>query len=353
MNPHLCLVGDATSAHVQRWANEMLTRRYRVSLITARPQALDGIEQRIISPIRRSTDWLFRVNELEGHVRELAPDIVHAHYVTSYGYLAARCRRRPLVMTAWGSDILVSPSENRLIKWLTGWTLRRADLITGDSTDLVDAIARYSPHAPIEQVHWGADMTKFRPAPWAAKAGFQVVSLRAWEPNYRIDAVIQGVALFLQRHPDAPLHLHLLGGGSLEPNLRALAIALGVLNRVSFHGRLGDAEMAAVLDRCKVSVSLPRSDATSVSVLESMASGLPVIASDLPANRQWLDSADMLIKETSAAAVATALETLWRDDAMAQDIGVANLERMQSDGARAIQMDRMVTLYAQLLGDKS
>src|SRR4030095_8859137 len=121
MSPHLCLLGDANSVHVRRWAGEMLGRGFRVSLVTARPQRMDGVEQRVLSSVKRPADWLFRVGEARRHVNELAPDIVHAHYVTSYGYLAARCARHPLVITAWGSDILVTPFESRLKRWITAW----------------------------------------------------------------------------------------------------------------------------------------------------------------------------------------------------------------------------------------
>ena len=57
---HLCLLGDATSVHVQRWAREMLARGWRVSLVTARPEPIDGVEQVVLPPVRRSADWLLR-----------------------------------------------------------------------------------------------------------------------------------------------------------------------------------------------------------------------------------------------------------------------------------------------------
>ena len=66
---HLCLLGDATSPHIQRWAREMLQRGYRVSLITARPAPLDGVDVRAIRPVRRSMDWLMRVGETQRHVQ--------------------------------------------------------------------------------------------------------------------------------------------------------------------------------------------------------------------------------------------------------------------------------------------
>lgn len=350
MTAHICLMGDANSVHVRRWAGEMLARGLRVTLVTARPQHMDGVEQRVLAPVRRSADWLSRVGEARRHIDESMPDLVHAHYVTSYGYLAARTGRHPLVMTAWGSDILVTPFESRLKRWITGWTLRRADLITGDSHDLIKAVSAYRPKAQLAEIHWGADMSKFRPAPWRDKVGFQIVSLRAWEPNYRIDKIIEGMGLFLKSNPEADARLHLLGGGSLENELKSQVRALGLSDRVNFAGRVGDAEMVATLQMCKVSISIPASDATSVSVLESMACGLPVIGSDLPANRQWLGSdAGLLVSEGSAAEVAAAFERLWRDDAGAQKIGAENHSMMLEKGARSVQMDAVEKLYQGLL----
>jgi glycosyltransferase involved in cell wall biosynthesis len=350
MAEHLCLLGDANSVHLRRWAGEMQARGFRVSIVTARPQPLDGVEQVVLPPVRRSADWLWRVGAARRAVDALAPDLVHAHYVSSYGYLAARVGRRPLVMTAWGSDLLVTPRRSRLMHALTGWTLRRADRITGDSLDLVAAIDAYRPRRPAVQIHWGADLARFAPVDWAARAPFEIVSLRSWEPNYRLPVILDAVAALHDEAPGRPLALHLLGGGPDEAALRTQVDALGLQGVVRFHGRLDDAGMAAVLARCKVSVSVPASDATSVSVLESMAAGVPVVASDLPANRQWLDADPALIVPVDdAAALAGALRRLRDDDALAQRVSAHQLARMQRDGDRAVQMDRMAALYRELL----
>lgn len=345
---HLCLLGDATSPHTRRWATEMRVRGWRVSIVTARPEPLDGVEQRVLPSVRRSFDWLLRAGAARRHVRALAPDIVHAHYLTSYGYLGARCDHRPLVMTAWGSDLLVTPRTKPWMRWLTGWILRRADMITGDSASLVEAALQYHPRAPVHEVHWGVDRARFAPAPWAHKDGLQIVSLRAWEPNYHIATLIDAFALLRGRMPDAPLHLHLLGGGSLGPALRAQAQALGLTQRVTFHGRLDDAGMASVLARCKISVTVPSSDATSVAMLESMACGLAVVASDLPANRQWIDP-ELLVPAGDAHALAEVLQRLAGHEPRMVQAGTHNAERIALDGDRKVQMDRMDRLYRQLL----
>jgi glycosyltransferase involved in cell wall biosynthesis len=86
-----------------------------------------------------------------------------------------------------------------------------------------------------------------------------------------------------------------------------------------------------------------------------MACGLPVLASDLPANREWLgDNEDRWVpvagSDTDAAAgLAAALLALWQDDARAHRLGERNLARIQHDGRRDAQMDAMAALYKRLL----
>lgn len=347
---HLCLLGDANSVHLRRWAQQMLARGWRVSVVTARPQPIDDVEQRVLEPVRRSADWLRRVGAARRHVAALAPDIVHAHYVSSYGYLAARCRRRPCVMTAWGSDLLVTPRQSRAMHWLAGWTLRRADLITGDSAELVALAQGYARSVPVHLVHWGADTDRFAPVPWLDKPGFQIASLRSWEPNYHIDTLLEAYAQLLRSRPARSTVLHLLGGGSGEAALRAQAARLGIDGQVRFHGRLDDAGMTAVLASCKAAVTVPASDATSVALLESMACGMAVVASDLPANRAWLgDDASLLVPPGDVAALARALQMLCDDDALARQSGARNRARVMLDGQRTAQMDAMAALYDSLL----
>ena len=99
-----------------------------------------------------------------------------------------------------------------------------------------------------------------------------------------------------------------------------------------------------------MSVSVPVSDATSVSVLESMACGLPVVATDLPANRQWLEAGDgALVPAGDPQALAAAIQAWCEDEDRARGIGERNRRRMEAEGARKVQMDAMSSLYDHLL----
>ncbi|MBC7700837.1 glycosyltransferase family 4 protein [Aquabacterium sp.] len=345
---------DASSVHTRRWVASAVERGAEAVVITRQPGEVPGAHQVIaIRPGSDKASWFKALPEVRRVVRELSksfkPDLAHGHYITSYGLWAAACGLGcPKVLTAWGSDILVTPKQSRLMRWVVGWSLRRADLITADSMDMVEEIANYHPTAPVHQILWGADTDKFTPATPASD--FEVVSLRSWERNYNIDLVIEAFARFLTLRPHSHALLHLLGGGPMEAGLQERVAALRLLQQVRFHGRVGDQAMVQAIQRSRVSVSVPTSDATSVSVLESMACGLPIIASDLPANRQWVsDRGGWIVPVRDVDAVAQALLAAYDHPERLAQMGAHNRDLIEREASRRGQMDAMWRLYEKLL----
>lgn len=345
---------DAASVHTRRWVAAVVERGAEAIIISRQPGEVPGARKVIvIEPGLDKLGWFRALPEVRREARRLMadfkPDLVHGHYVTSYGLWAAACGLSvPKVLTAWGSDILVTPRESRLMRLVVGWSLRQADLITADSLDVVKEIAGYHPSAPVHQILWGADTDKF--CPGTPAPDFEVVSLRSWEPNYNIDLIIEAFARFVSLRPHSQARLHLLGGGPMDSVLQERVASLRLLQQVRFHGRVGDQAMVDAIQRARVSVSVPASDATSVSVLESMACGLPIIASDLPANRQWIDERGGWITPVrDVAAVTDALVSAHDHPQQAQAMGLHNRELIEREASRRGQMDRMWQLYAQML----
>lgn len=360
----LLIFGDATSVHLQRWVAQMASHGFDVHVATRRPAAVPGASTvTAVNPGASAWGWFTALRQVRRLTRRLGPRWVHGHYVTSYGLWAAACGLHPVVLTAWGSDILVTPAQHWWMRALVGWTLRHADLITADSSDMLQAITVYHPQAACHLVSWGADTEFFTPADVPAQ-GFDVVSLRSWEALYSIDVLIEGFARFIQQHPQARSRLHLLGGGSLEASLREQVGQRGLDSRVVFHGRLDDAGMRSVLRQSRVCVSVPLSDATSVSMLEAMACGLSIIASDLPANRACLceaasagqdigdpgEAGGRLVPVDDAQAVALALGALYRDAAACRRAGERNRRWVLEHASRQTHMARMASLYRRLRG---
>ena len=76
-------------------------------------------------------------------LRAFRPDLVNAHFLPNYGWMAARLGLRPLVLTALGSDILKVPNRTPLHRWRTRYVLSRCDRVTSDATMLSQAIASF------------------------------------------------------------------------------------------------------------------------------------------------------------------------------------------------------------------
>ncbi|MGY0197316.1 glycosyltransferase [Leptothrix sp. BB-4] len=355
----LLIFGDASSVHTQRWAREMVARGHVVVVGTRLPAEIEGVAAVVpLQPGRDGAGWFRALPTVRRLARTLQPRIVHGHYVTGYGLWAAACGWGPVVQTAWGSDVLVTPRESALMRRIVGWSLRRADLMTADSQDALDAMGLYGDGAvaPRHEILWGADTDRFVPPdrPTAGKADghgpFRILSLRSWEPNYNLDVLIDALAQVRAARPGRAIVLELLGGGPDGAALQARAAAAGLgAEAVRFTGRVGDAAMVVAMQASDVSVTVPSSDATSVSLLESLSCGLPIIASDLPANRRWVTpQAGVLVPPRDVAALAAALLALVDDPVACRVMARHNRELALREASRRVQMDHMDALYRRL-----
>jgi glycosyltransferase involved in cell wall biosynthesis len=95
---------------------------------------------------------------------------------------------------------------------------------------------------------------------------------------YNVACVLRAFARVQARHPHATLTL--VGNGSQEDSLRALALSLGLRN-VAFTGAVPPAEISQYYADADVFIQAPRIDNMPLSVLEAFASGLPVVSTDV------------------------------------------------------------------------
>ena len=105
----------------------------------------------------------------------------------------------------------------------------------------------------------------------------RLLSTRNFEPHYNVATTIRAFRLIQDRWPHSTLTL--VGGGSQEPALRALAVDLG-LHRVTFAGRMRPTDIATAYADHDIYIQSPDIDNMPTSILEAFASGLPVVSSE-------------------------------------------------------------------------
>ena len=148
----------------------------------------------------------------------------------------------------------------------------------------------------------------------------RLLSARNLEPHYRVDDTLRAFALVRDRHPGATLTV--AGYGSREAELRRLAARLGT-EGIRFAGRVEPEEMRRLLDESDIFLNASVVDNQPVSILESFASGLPVVSTPTGDIRAMVrhDETGLLVPARDPAAMAAAVLRLLDDHALALRLG--------------------------------
>jgi L-malate glycosyltransferase len=234
--------------------------------------------------------------EFQSLLKELSPDLVHAGPVQTCAYVAALSGFHPLVVMSWGSDILVHAEQNAEWRHATEAALGAADGFFCDCETVRRKAQRYAgiPKTRILQFPWGIKHGSFsprgpaesRPNLGLSPHAFVFISTRSWEPLYETDVLLR--AFHLAFRQNSRLRLLLLGSGSAAGRVRRFIAEHELNQAVITPGPISGMEMPRWFRAANAYISCARSDGTSVSLLEAMATGLPVIVTDIPSNREWI-----------------------------------------------------------------
>ncbi len=247
-------------------------------------------------------------------LRKVRPDVIHAGTIQTGAFLTALTGFHPLVSMSWGSDLLVDSESSALLRQITRFTLARTDMLLGDCLAVQEKAAEFGfPRERVALFPWGVDLQHFMPAAvesdnLRARLGWQnafvLFSNRAWEPIYGVDVIVRGFIQAARQRDD--LRLLLLGSGSLAAPLRQMILDAGLMERVHFGGQVNHASLPRLYRSADLYLSGSHSDGSSVSLLEAMACGRPVLVSDIPGNREWVQAGEQgwFFPDGDAAALA-------------------------------------------------
>jgi glycosyltransferase involved in cell wall biosynthesis len=321
--------GDPNATHTRRWISWFSRHGHHVTLyVSPGIEVAPGLEPGIevsrwrpygggpLKPLR----YVAARRSLRELVRTTQPDLVHAHYLTTYGWLAWLSGARPYGVTAWGSDVYLDLGASRRNASFGRLALRGAAFVTADSRDLADAcIAGGASRERTTVVQFGVEVDRFAAPPRSAlrtALGLDgkrlIFSPRQIAPIYNHEVVLRAVQMLR-----SDTHVLMSARDAFPDELARITqvIAdLGLEDRVTIVPEIAYDDMAAVHALASVVVSIPWTDATPVTLFESLAAGTPIVVSDLPSLREWLGEVtpDLIVPvgdpEATAAAIQRALD---------------------------------------------
>lgn len=295
-------------------------------------------------------------------VHTIQPDILHAHQASPPGWLGAFSGYHPFMVTVWGSDLLIKPNRSRLYRILARWVMRSADYVTCVTQQLAN-IARYlgANPATIEVAPWGINTQIFHPNPTnpelraqlGLKNGPIILNLRPIRPVYNPLDVARAIPPVLQEAPDAQFIVRTYApDAELLNQFRAILYEAGVSEKVHYIGDLPNDEAIASLYRLvDVGISVPSSDGLPLSVLEALACGMPLVLSDLPSLREWIQEGQegLFVPIGDAQAIADAIKRLCQDRYLHSQLRANGINLVRKRADREVLMGRMEEIYEQVV----
>jgi len=295
---------------------------------------LPGLKIVSKKPFKKSFPLLSERGHFNKIVKSFKPDIVHTGYIWQVGVLAAYAGVHPHLSMPWGSDVLVEPDKNFLIKKFARKVLTTADHIQCDAEFVKERIIADYSVAPdkITVFPWGIDLDLFKPAERNAarikinidSGKFVIIFNRNLEEVYGINCMLNAFLKFSKDKDDVILLV--VSNGSLKDEVISFVSKYRLYDKIRLIGNVVNAEMPVYLNCSDVYLSTSLSDGTSLSLLEALACGNGIVVTDVPAIKEWVTGKNGILAErNNPGKIAEALEIYYSNRLLIKQHGEKNI----------------------------
>lgn len=330
------LLSDTHSEHTEKWALGLANSGIKVGLFSFNKASYDWYVHDNITvffepekPINAESTltklaYIKYVSILKKIIKHFKPDILHAHYATSYGLVGALANFHPFVISAWGTDVMKFPAKNFVAKSILKFNFKKADLLCATSFTILDYINQVI-KVPVSVIPFGININEFKPKKVESLFGpddFILGSIKPVESLYNIDVLVRSFATLLPKYTN--LKLLIIGDGTERTALIELCKKLGVFEKVIFPGRIPFKEISNYYNMIDILVNISEYESFGVSVVEAMACGTPVIVTNVGGLKEVVkdDSVGLKVNIGDVDDTIKAIERLINDKALYDQLSV-------------------------------
>lgn len=328
----ICYLSDANSIHTKKWCNYFRSKGDEIHVISLNGGSIPGVkvhslnvnldEVKGISYLSKFK-YLTFTGKVKKLVNEIKPDVLHAHYASSYGFLGASTGVHPYIISLWGSDIYDFPKKNFFFKKFIERNLAKADVILSTSRVMADEAKKYT-NKSIEITPFGVDIDLFKPIDNTNKKERDkliIGTIKAFEKQYGIEYLVKAFSLLSKKYEN--IYLELGGSGSQQGELEELTRSLGIEEKVKFLGFMSQREVIEALNRFDIAVFPSIFESFGVAAVEAQACGIPVIVSNAEGLKEATSPgrSSILVAKEDEKQLAKALEELITNEKLREDMG--------------------------------
>lgn len=286
----ICYLADINSAHTHKWLSYFVQKGYDIHVISLGKGEYDGVTVHTLdvqdNVMKRNSDkgkleYLNKLKRVRTLIKEIKPDILHAHYASSYGLFGAIANYRPYIISVWGSDIYDFPVKSPIHKFIIKHNLKKADYILSTSNVMKVETQKYT-NKPIQVTPFGVNISKFTPNK-IEKHEIIIGTIKTLEEKYGIQYLVKAFKEVKERNEELNIKLRIGGTGSQEDYLKELTKKLSIDDDVSFLGFVNPDDVVREFQNFDVAVfpSTLDSESFGVAAVEAEACGIPVVVTDI------------------------------------------------------------------------
>lgn len=359
------ILSDINSIHTKRWVKALAEQGIDIFLFgfykdLSREYALYenvqvyGCFERYKDSLFNKMRYLFVLRRLKQKIKEFEPDIVHAHYASSYGLLGALSGSHPYIVSVWGSDVYDFPNSNWLSGKILKYALKKADYILSTSHVMAKETKKYT-DKPIFVTPFGVDTGLFKPMDVPRSEEFIIGNVKTLRPKYGIDVLIRAVDMVIKNNPEKKIHLEIYGEGPQKEELIQLARSLGIIDKVQFKGFIQNEKLPEIYNSVSVSVSVSNSESFGVVAVEAMACECPVITSDADGFTEVVKDGEtgFIVPKSDVEATANAIQQFIDRPELREQMGKKGRERVLELYDWEKNVNIMVEIYNHVVNEYS
>lgn len=362
------ILSDPNSVHTKRWISSLSKHNIEIFLFglnkfdssfynqcaNVSVYAIDmisNLNNRVANGTFEKLRYLKILKTLKRKIKEFQPDILHAHYATSYGLLGALVNFHPYIISVWGSDVYDFPKVSFVHKWVLKYNFKKADKILSTSHIMAKETLKYT-NKPIEIIPFGVDISLFKKKNISNFDNKIVIgNVKTLSSKYGIDILIKSFKIVLDKNSQLDIVLKIIGEGEEKEHLIRLCESLNISDKVSFLGKIENKLLPDYYNSFSVSVSVSDSESFGVVAVESMACECPVVVSDADGFTEVVVDGEtgFIVPKRDVAATATAIQKFIDDKNTLRDkMGKKGRKRVEKLYNWEDNVNQLIDVYAQI-----
>jgi len=366
----ILLLSDTYSEHTEKWALGLAANGIEVGLFSFNKASYPWYENIINitlvyeAEIKLDADNIINklsyfkfVKLLKTAIKKFNPDVLHAHYASSYGLIGALSGFHPFVISAWGTDVMKFPQKNFINKFILKYNLQKADVICATSTTIREYLIPVT-NKDIYVIPFGVDTRLFCKKEVTSlfdKNSFVIGCIKALESLYNIDILINAFSILKLKYKEKSLKLLIIGVGSQEIFLKKMVSDLSLKDDVLFTGRIPFSEVSNYFNMLDVLVNISDYESFGVSVIEAMACEKPVIATNTGGLKEIIENSDFgsLVEIGNVEQTASEIEKYMIDENLKHQVGKVAREKVIAKYNWTNNVEQMINVYRLLMNKKT